>query len=117
MPVRFGSSLLRYLLMASTWHIPTKPEHTCVSALRMRCALYWRRFLTSPSWDGFQTARSCWYRGRSLLQERVCGLYPSWVATRDKLATKGGRLRFRRTAHELYFSREQDSGKRARKSG
>ncbi len=43
--------------------------------------------------------------------KRVCGLYPSWVATPD------GRLQFRRTAHELYFSREQDSGKRGRKSG
>ena len=29
----------------------------------MSCTLYYRRFLTSPSWDGSQTARSCWHRG------------------------------------------------------
>ena len=82
MPPRTGSLHLRYLLMASTWHIPTKPERTCVSSPRVSCILYCRGVLMSCSWDGSQTARSCWRRGLSRQQTGVFGLYPSWVATR-----------------------------------
>src|SRR6185437_15249034 len=83
------SKLLRYILMASTWHTPTKPARTCVSSRRVRCTLCYRKFLMSCSWDGSQTVRSCWHRGLPLQQTGVCGLYPSWVATRGQLSDEG----------------------------